>query len=285
LHDHTESWRESQRFFDLHCGGARWREGALPLPHDLAPLPLDKLTRFEIQAWVNNLGREVGRPTANRAFNLVRASINWGISMGLCKYEMHPCRRIKTFKLQPRTGYNLSPAEWANLAAGLESCDSHVRDAIKLLLFTGARKMTVLSMRWEEINLREGVWRVPATKKGNKTQKDLAIALSADAVTILESRIFATRETGWVFPSRDSGSGHLINIDAAWRKIRNQLGLQKYHLHDLRHTTASWMADAGANAFQIQKQLGHASVTTSQVYTDPSNRVIREVLDRALNRA
>ncbi len=42
--------------------------------------------------------------------------------------------------------------------------DSHVRDAVLLLLFTGARKSNVLQMRWDEINFEDKTWVIPREK-------------------------------------------------------------------------------------------------------------------------
>jgi len=50
-------------------------------------------------------------------------------------------------------------------------------------------------------------------------------------------------------------------------KYKKQAGItQQISCHSLRHTFASYKAEHGVSAFQLQQWLGHASVTTSQIY-------------------
>jgi integrase len=61
-----------------------------------------------------------------------------------------------------------------------------IRDFIKVSLFTGARRSNVLGMKWENLDLKRGVWKVPGevTKNGSP----LVITLHPQVITILDQR-------------------------------------------------------------------------------------------------
>jgi len=72
-----------------------------------------------------------------------------------------------------------------------------------------------------------------------------------------------------VFPPQNiGGASHLKNIDHAWRQARHRVGLDDFNLHDLRHTTVTWLAQAGASAFDIQRVLNHSNVAMSSIYVN-----------------
>jgi integrase/recombinase XerD len=52
------------------------------------------------------------------------------------------------------------------------------------------------------------------------------------------------------------------------------------HAHKLRHTSATWLAGSGANAFEIQKQLGHATLDISLRYVHLNEANLRETIER-----
>ena len=64
-----------------------------------------------------------------------------------------------------------------------------------------------------------------------------------------------------------NGSQDVSQISKNFRKYADQLSLNDFRFHDLRHTYASWLAQNGANLKVIQELLGHESIQTTLVYT------------------
>src|SRR5690606_7614983 len=125
-----------------------------------------------IQGWLNNLGDRVGKATANRHFNNLRACLNWGVKQGHINLEVNPCDAVTVFKLEGRDRYLKPGAEFQRLKASLlvEAKENKLEgqdaaDVVWLLMLTGARKSNVLSMEWSEIDLARKVWIVPASKE------------------------------------------------------------------------------------------------------------------------
>ncbi len=67
-------------------------------------------------------------------------------------------------------------------------------------------------------------------------------------------------------------------------KIRKRIGLHDVRIHDLRRTTASWLAIDGQNLPVIQKVLNHSSLTSTQIYAWLSVEPVRQVLDQHAER-
>lgn len=144
----------------------------------------------------------------------------------------------------------------------LQKQSQDVQDAIWLLLLTGQRRSNVLSMEWSELDLDNKMWTIP--KEKSKTDRAYHVALTPAALEIITRR---NNDQRYVFPSiRASKKGHLDSIHKAWGEVRTEAGLGDLRIHDLRHSVGTWLAQGGANAFQIQRAMNHASVTTSQKY-------------------
>jgi TRAP-type mannitol/chloroaromatic compound transport system substrate-binding protein len=96
--------------------------------------------------------------------------------------------------------------------------------------------------------------------------------------------ILGRKETGMVFPApRRPGAG--INLNPAWAAIRKHAALPDVRLHDLRHSFASFLVNAGRSLYEVQELLGHASVTTTQIYTLITIDKVRESYSLAHPRA
>lgn len=83
--------------------------------------------------------------------------------------------------------------------------------------------------------------------------------------------------------------GRRLTRQGVWKLVRahaEQVGLGDLVTpHALRHSYATHLLDGGADVRAVQELLGHASVTTTQIYTQVSRRHLREVYDRAHPRA
>lgn len=141
-----------------------------------------------------------------------------------------------------------------------DRCNRTARDFFKVLLFVGARRGNVASMRWDEIDLEAGVWIVPHAKA--KSKQEMRLVLVPQAIDILRARKNASE---WVFPSR-SKTGHYTWPKDAWKKVLSVAGLVDVRMHDLRRTLASWQLATGASLTVIGQSLGHQSLQFTQVY-------------------
>lgn len=156
---------------------------------------------------------------ANATFNNVRALISglFGKAIEWGYVKDNPVRVIKTRKAVERDRFMQAhelPRFFVSL--GYEP-NNTLRDYFLIALLTGARRANVLSMKWSEINFKEGIWRIEVTKNGDPQN----VTLSPEAITFLEQRklqLGSTHKSAYVFPGSGS-SGHLVEPKKGWRRI------------------------------------------------------------------
>jgi integrase len=146
---------------------------------------------------------------------------------------------------------------------------------IELLLLTGgARRSEVLTMRWEQFDLGDGIRTKPAS--ATKQARLHRIPLSAPARQVLVEIKQAAEEKAakhlrdpspWVFPAR-YGGGSLTDVKHVWITICRTAGITDLHLHDLRHAYATFLASAGLSLPIIGRLLGHSQAATTNRYSD-----------------
>jgi integrase len=65
-----------------------------------------------------------------------------------------------------------------------------------------------------------------------------------------------------------------------WKEVFSQAGIKDVRLHDARHTAGTLLGELHVDIHVIQRILGHAQVTTTRIYTDPTDPLTREAANR-----
>jgi integrase len=149
------------------------------------------------------------------------------------------------------------------------------RDFFTVALLTGARRSNVLAMKWADLELTRGLWRIPEEESKNK--EPLLCILAPAAVEILKRRqadnAAQRAPSAYVFASFGA-SGHITEPKAAWKRIIDRAKIKDLRLHDLRRTLGSWQAAAGASLSIIGRSLGHKNSATFELSKLPGGRLI-----------
>lgn len=230
------------------------------------------LDRDEIRAFHQKL--KATPVNANRALSLLSKAFSLAEEWGWRKPNSNPCLGVKRFTEKSRDRF-LTSEELRRLATVLQDLEStgeespHVTGAIRLLLFTGCRMSEIRDLRWEDVDLTNGVLNLPDSKTGAKK-----VILSGAAIDLLRS---LPREAGnpWVIVGKKPGE-HLTDLERPWRRIRTEAGLDDVRLHDLRHTFASLGAGLNLSLHVIGGLLGHTQAETTMRYAHLANDPKRE---------
>jgi len=180
------------------------------------------------------LGRDRGRYAANRAVEILRAVVNWGLKNHIIDSQMlsrgqNPATGIHAFDEIKRDRFvraNELPKFFRALA---DEPSSDMHDFVMLSLLTGARRSNVLSMRWGDLDPDQAIWRVPDTKN----KEPLNLPLMPDAVAILRQRAQSQKDedghptSNYVFPG-PGAKGHMVSPKKGWRRV-----LDRARLYDL----------------------------------------------------
>lgn len=235
---------------------------------------LSSISKMDVQRQINKLAEDNHFHRANRAHDTIRAVFEWGIKKGLFAGP-NPCVGIDRFKTESRERF-IKPEELVSFFQSLaEETNETIRDYLFISILTGARQANVLAMRWDEVDLNRGSWRIPKTKN----KESHTVPLTPFAVSILQSRLRKNKGV-WVFPGKKPGS-HLQEPKATWRKVVKRAGLADLRVHDLRRTLGSYMAMGNQSLQIIGKALGHKSHTSTLIYARLADDPVRQGMYKA----
>ena len=186
-------------------------------------------------------------------------------------------------------------------AAGADTPErpARIRDRalLELLYAAGLRISEALNLDRQDLSLEGSYVRVIG--KGNKERLvpvgDVALDWLARYLDeVRPAWLAAAAEEGGLEPARGgpfflTARGHRLGRQAAWtivKRAARRAGLSnRVTPHTLRHSFASHLLEGGADLRIVQELLGHASISTTQLYTHISGERIREVYARAHPRA
>lgn len=242
----------------------------------LAKRKLSEIQRQHVRALHQKIGKDSGIYAANRVLALVRAVFNFGIKE-LDLSLSNPAAGIRMHREESRDR-RLHADELPKFFEALaEEENVDIRDYVLLSLLTGGRRSNVLSMRWDEISLERGIWRIPSSKA--KAGEAIEVPLSTAAQEIFRSRASANGMQGFVFPG-PGRAGHLVEPRKGWERILRRAGIEDLRLHDLRRSLASFQIDAGVSLAVIGKGLGHQSQATTAVYARLAQEPVRDAMEK-----
>lgn len=243
----------------------------------LGRMKVNEVRYREIDDFHNAITKRGAPTTANRALAVLSKAFTLAIRWEMT--DINPCKGVERNKENRRKRY-FSPEEMGRIADALDTLrDKQSANAIRLLIFTGARRMEVLAAQWSEFDLQARMWCKPASR--TKQGEDHQIPLSAPALELLV-KMKEESDSEYVFPSKPHSSRpHQGDLDNSWKTVRTTAQLEDGRLHDLRHTYASYLVSSGASLPLIGKLLGHSSSLTTERYAhlmpDPQREATEQV--------
>lgn len=225
--------------------------------------PMDLREYQEYLVMVRNL-----KPgTVNRRAATLRKFFVWAKERGLVSdLPWFP----KPVREQPRAPRSLSRVEQNRLLRVLER-SGNVRDIaiVRLLLSTGLRLGELVSLKITDLKLGERHGKV--TVRRGKGMKFREVPLPVEARRVLRKWLDVHPGSEYLFPGRN---GEVLSSRAVQKLIKKYayqagLDMNSVHPHVLRHTCATNMLKAGANLVEVAAVLGHESLDTTAIYTQP----------------
>lgn len=225
----------------------------------LMPSKLSELTAECIESW---LKRETAkRPTSTAlAYRLLRAFIRWANEQkaykGIIPADAYSARGVRKAVPAPNTTEDdcLQKDQLPVWFGGVRGISNLVISVyLQTLLLTGARRESLLSLLWDDVNFRWGTLTLRTTaKNNNKGGSKRTIPMPPYVASLLQS---LPRKNQWVFYSEESESGRLIEPRLAHNAALASAGLPHLTLNGLRRafcTLAEWVHPPSGVVNQIQ---------------------------------
>ena len=245
---------------------------------NIGKIPIEKLTSLELQKFYRKLLTEgrvdrieaenqpkgLSAKTVRNIHQVLSSALDLAVEQKLIL--MNPALKCALPKVEHREMQTL-PAE--QLAAFLqEAKNSGVYELYYLDLATGLRRGELLGLKWEDIDLDQGVIRVRrqvARINGKVQEMPLktknsyrSIAISQEAVQML--REMKDKGLGeYVFPSPTGGPISPDSVLNMLHRVLERAGLPPLRFHDLRHTFATLALQNGVDIKTVSGMLGHFS--------------------------
>jgi integrase len=242
-------------------------------------IKLDRITRKQLQDFHTSL-KVSGLASSSSDHYLKLCKRVIGLAQSWSVIPENVAKGLPLFNEDNTVENYLNDEELKRLMAVLQIDHNRtVALIIMLLVASGVRKNEALLAQKKYINLETRVWRIPASTA--KAKKMRSLPLSDIALLVLKEAIENSDEDSeYVFVNKRTGKPY-TTIQKQWERIREKAGLKHCRLHDLRHTFASYLANAGRTLLEIQNLLGHASPKVSLRYSHLSQQTLMEASNTA----
>jgi integrase len=213
--------------------------------------------------------------TINKYLMCISAVLTYAVE-DLEIIENNPMKKVKNMpKSKGRTRF-LSLEEIQKLSNECKNHSPMIYLFFILLLSTGGRYSEVLHLRVEDINFESKQLFFLNTK--NKEHRGVPVddkVLNLIKDYIKENEI----ESGSIFKAKRN-DGDYPFVRKTFMDIFKKLGIEDFHIHDIRHTTASYVAMNGGSLLDIAEILGHKSLVMARRYSHLTQKHTESLLNK-----
>lgn len=244
--------------------------------------PLDKAEAADIQAWFAARHSATRASTANRRLATLRRYYKWALRQG--RIQRDPCLELKTAKQPARFPDTLTEQQVDDLLRAPDiDTPLGLRDRAMLetLYATGLRVSELIVLNILDVSLTEGVIRVTQGKGG----KDRLVPLGAEAQHWIETYLGQARVALLRGQPSDAlfitARGGPMTRQSFWLIVKKHAAAADIHAplspHTLRHAFATHLLNHGADLRVVQMLLGHADISTTQIYTHVARERLKQL--------
>ena len=220
--------------------------------------------------------------TAAHTLSVLRGFFQYALEMG--QVRLDPCVAIESPKLGRPLPSVLSEQEVETLITTPDPTHGPVqfrdRVMLELLYASGLRVSELVGLSYHSVNLRLSMLRVFG--KGSKERLvpigEIATDWLRRYLAGARPDLMAGRVSDALFPSMRGGAMTRQNFWALVRKYSLAAGIHKsISPHTLRHAFATHLVNHGADLRAVQLMLGHADLSTTQIYTHVARQRMKEL--------
>jgi integrase/recombinase XerD len=273
----VENRQNYLRYFIVWCG-----ERGIVQPAEVTKALLERYQR-----WLYHYRKENGQPlTFGSQFTHlvpVRAFFKWCARSNYTLYN--PASELEMPKLEKRLPKHILTASEADQVLNQANVSDPlgVRDRAILETFysTGMRRMELASLKLYDLDIERGTVMI----RLGKGKKDRMIPIGERALAWIDKYVTGVRPS--LVREPDDGALFLTNLNEPFTPNRLTQMVREYvdaaqlgkrgACHLFRHTMATLMLENGADIRFIQQMLGHAELSTTQIYTQVSIRKLKEI--------
>ena len=241
----------------------RFKKYLIPaLKQRFGRLLLRQFTSQTLEQFIVDLTKQ-GKTTAtiNRYIACLKHMLHKAVDWNMVEKEvLERIQKVKPLKGEVKRLRYLTSEEINKL---LSVCDNSLYPIVFTALNTGMRREEILSLKWSNIDLKNGYIHIETSK--NKERRDVPINAS---LLNLFKRMFTERriDTDYVFVNPLTGT-RLTDIKRSFHTALKRAGIKDFRFHDLRHTFASHLVMSGVDLTTVKELLGHKDIKMTLRYS------------------
>ena len=217
--------------------------------------------------------REVSPASVNRELACLKTIFNKAQEWGGVPINPIAGKRVRKFTENNRMQRVLTQEETAGLMA---NAGGYLKPFLIIALNTGMRRNEILTLKWKDVDFLHAELTIRA--EISKSKKPRTIPMNGPVADAIREMPRGNR-SGLVFFNPETGT-NVKDIKTAFRTACRTAEISGVRIHDLRHTAATRMIEAGVDIVTVKEILGHSSVEITMRYCHPS----RETKARAMER-
>lgn len=246
---------------------------------------IEKITKSDLQHYLAHLyDQQLATTTVSRHLSTIRAFYNYLLIDGQVK--TNPCELLESPKLPKNLPTVLNLEEVTRLLDSFttdSANDIRNKAMVELLYATGMRISELLNLDLADLYLEMGF--VRPMGKGNKERiipiGEVACEALIDYLRRSREKLLKEKnQTDALFLNRLGGR---MSRQGFWKILKEQARLagikKEISPHKLRHSFATHLIENGADLRIVQELLGHADISTTQIYTHVSKSHLQKVID------
>jgi len=227
-------------------------------------------------------GGEVTDSNVNRALAGLRRLFNFAIAREYMEDSPFPKTSKSGLFYPEQKGLRNFFAE-EQMEKIVEASPEWLRPMILTAYYTGLREGELLGLRWEWVDLKDGVIYLPSTKTlKDPTGRGQMVVMQRELIDLFES---LPKRSEWVFCQHDGEPFRQWHIHTPFKRVLKAVGIdtKRYSWKELRHTTASLLNRKGVRPIAIKDQLRHSTVkTTENFYIGSDIEYQREQIEKLI---
>tara|TARA_R110000824_G_scaffold318073_1_gene505215 strand:- start:40885 stop:41946 length:1062 start_codon:yes stop_codon:yes gene_type:complete len=147
---------------------------------------------------------------------------------------------------------------------------------VVLALSTGMRRGEIMSLKWSQVDFKQG--RITLYETKNKEIRVVPLVGLAKDLLKAHGKVRAI-DTDLLFPSQ-AVRGKAENYDRSWKAALKKAEITDFRFHDLRHSAASYLAMNGATLAEIAEVLGHKTLQMVKRYAHLSEAHTSKIVSK-----
>jgi integrase/recombinase XerD len=224
----------------------------------------DQMTEDDIK---NFIAQKLSNNTSAKSIVLIRSALKFFYDETLKKNIV----TLKTPKISRKLPIVLTREEVKQLIDSIKNKKHSLM--VKVLYCSGLRLSELINLKVGDLELEEKIGWV----RSGKGSKDRLFILSNNVIDELKDFIKDKKDAEYIFTGYNERMSHR-NVQKLIKSAARKAGIDKeVHPHTLRHSLATHLLESGENIRKIQELLGHASLSTTQLYTHITTGELKKI--------